>query len=110
MDLIRNRVEQSLGRELAPEEFAEIQIWDRGKRLASVVNYEGWNDVVEMLKGYVEKADRELREIPPWKKEEASVAHAILFAANEVVTTFLRDVQMAIQAERPAALEEAVRR
>lgn len=108
IDLVLHRVEQQLGRGLEPDEVAEIQVWDRGKRLSSIVNFAGWEDVEDMLRSYVTKAEQELKSIPPWEDAKVKTAHAVLFAANEVVSTFLRDVKLAIQMETPASLREAV--
>jgi hypothetical protein len=107
-DLVLNRIEQQLGRGLQPEEIAEIQVWDRGKRLSSLVNYPGWEDVEDMLRGYVTKAEAELKNIPPWERDKVANAHAVVYAANEIVQTFFRDVQLAVQMETPASLREAV--
>jgi hypothetical protein len=114
---VKNPAEQIIaamelsGEPISEEEKNEIELYQKGRALGHMVQFEGWEVITQMLRSYAEGATRQLvTKIPPGSPEVVA-AHAAAHAANEVVNNFFYDVDRAIEASRttPAVLKRAHR-
>jgi hypothetical protein len=111
MELIE-QIENINGKPLEEEDKAEIDLWQKGRDLAHLVNTPGWSVVIEMLQSYVTQNVNSLMNIDPGKKDEVLATHAIMFAAGRIFRLFQEDVTNAITASRktPEVVKQGIRR
>ena len=113
---MRNSAEEMIetlraaGQEFSEEEQADIELYTKGRALAQMVGFEGWQVVLEMLSAYVLGAARALIDIPPGD-ERVSTAHAAASALDDLYHKFLQDIQNAVNhsSQPPDALKRKIR-
>lgn len=108
--LMISRIEGSIGRELTPEEKYEVEIWDRGRTLAQVINTEAYTILMDTLRTYADRATYDLLKLSPGS-EHVKEAHAAAYALNDLVVKFQADVKTAVDNSMvtPAVLKNAAR-
>lgn len=105
-----DRIQGSLGQELSPEDKHEVEMWERGRTLAQVINTEAYTILVDTLKAYADEATSSLLKIPPGD-EHVPEAHAAAYALNDLFVKFQEDVRNAVNSSMttPAVLKRAAR-
>lgn len=98
-DQLIHKLGMQLGESLTEEDQYEIEQHANGRELAHLTTQEGWQIVVNMLRSYSEKATADLLRLAPGDPHVPQ-AHAAAAALTAVVTTFLYDVDQAIQRGR----------
>lgn len=108
--LMVERVQGSLGRQLSEEEKYEIELWDRGRTLAQVINTDAWTITLDTLKSYADNATLDLLKLSPGN-ENVKEAHAVAYALNDLFVKFQEDVNRAVNSSMvtPAVLKNAHR-
>jgi len=94
---------------LSEEQLYEIEMWKRGMELRSIVGTEVWEILLGTLRQYVDKADEELRALPPGHPSVVT-AHAALSALDQGFKLFKEDIEAAVEASKtvPEALRNTV--
>lgn len=87
------------------DEALEIEQWKRGMELRSVVSTDAWQVLKDTLSDYVDKADRELRQMLPGDPN-VPTAHAALSALDQMVKVFVQDVETAASQPVPDVLRQ----
>lgn len=108
--LMVDRIQGSLGHELTPEDKYEVELWERGRTLAQVINTEAYKILVDTLKEYADKAVGALLQIPPGS-ESVPEAHAAAYALTDLCVKFQEDVRNAVNSSMttPAVLKRVAR-
>ena len=112
MSDLTERLESQLNAQLDPEEIGSIELWEKGRYLAGIINTEGWRVVLEMLQSYATKAFDALIETDPSNIDEVRANHAVAFAAHRIYSSFKQDVASAIDTsvKTPDVVKEVLRR
>lgn len=95
-----NQLETLHNRSLEPEEKNEVEIWLKGRALAQVVGFPGWEVAIEMLQSYAEKEIQDLIKTDPAEKEKILSYHAVAFAADGIFRRFTEDTKNFVEASR----------
>lgn len=108
--LMISRIEGSIGRSLTDEEKYEVELWDRGRTLAQVVNTEAYTILVDTLKSYADRATYDLLKLSPGS-EHVKEAHAAAYALNELFVKFQEDINHAVvnSTTTPSVLKNSAR-
>jgi hypothetical protein len=104
--------EISTDKDYSQEDKRDVQLWLKGRALASLVNTDGWDVVKEMLQSYARSALEGLIEIHPAEKDKVSAAHAIAFAVNDLILKLFQDIGTAVENSRttPQSLKEKAKK
>lgn len=100
VDQVTAQIEKAINGNLTDEQHEEIELWIKGRSLATTVSTPGWEVILEMLQSYVAKSIQKLATIDPAKKDEVAAEHAVYYTANQIVRRFVEDVDYAIQYSR----------
>lgn len=108
--LMVERIQGSLGHELSEEDKFEVELWERGRTLAQVINTEAYTILVATLKDYADKAVGALLKIPPGS-EHVPEAHAAAYALSDLYVKFQEDIQNAVNSSMttPAVVKNMAR-
>lgn len=98
-DQLIHKLGMQLGESLTEEDQYEIEQHTNGRELEHLTTQEGWQIVVNMLRSYSDKATADLLRLEPGHPAVPQ-AHAAAAALTAIVTTFLYDVDQAIQRGR----------
>lgn len=90
-------------------QLLQVEQWRRGMQLRTIVGTEAWEILLDTLHSYVEKADDDLRSLPPGHPDVVT-AHAALSALHQGFKLFQEDVNAAVNAAQtvPDALRNTV--
>jgi hypothetical protein len=107
-DNLTAEIEDTLGDQLNEDDRAELDLWEKGRELQSIVNTRGFDILLETLQAYVDKANVSLISMAPGDPDVVA-AHAAVSAANQLVSYFKQDINAAVEASHksPAALKRA---
>lgn len=107
-DVAFSRVEALLNRPLTEEEQAEIDLWNKGKALAQVVNFPGWEVAMATLESFAQDTSETVLDMTPGDPA-VPTAHAAAYAARQIAFKFKQSIQNAIDAshQTPSAMIEA---
>ena len=110
-ELVISQVEQLRGTPLSAEERDEVYLWQKGRALAQLKTFYGWDVVCEMLQEYVSDAARALMKTDPADEKQVKAWHATAYAANNILTNFTTDVDTAIEAAKitPECVKNEIR-
>jgi len=92
-----NQIEAMSG-SVDPAQRDEVELWLKGRALASVVNSNGWDVVLEILQGYASQEVDRLMNTDPGEKDKVFAAHAVAYAASRIYKLFVEDVNNCIRA------------
>lgn len=108
-DQIISSLEQLNG-PVSEEEKAEIDLHQKGRALAQVVNFYGWEVALEMIQSYVTGSVSALVNLAPGDPT-VPTAHAAASAMNDFYIKFVQDVQIAIEAssKTPEVLKRSIK-
>lgn len=111
IDALVSNIEQIHNAPLEEEQVSQIDAWSRGKALAEIQNYPGWDVVRQMLESYYGQAIKDLASTPPESKEAVIARHAHAYAVRKTVTDFFDDVSRLIadSKETPEIVKEPLR-
>jgi hypothetical protein len=100
------------GAELDPEEYSEIDEWNKGRALTQMVVLPGWQVILEMLASYAADSSRRLNATDPKNRDEVLAEHAVTFAATRIYHNFVNDVASAIEKARatPTVIKDGLRK
>lgn len=104
---VATTLEEINSRKLDETEQYDIELWQRGRALAHCVNSQGWEVVIDLLRGYADKEAVRLISIDPGDREAVLAAHAVAYAAGRIYTIFVEDVANLVQ--RSQAVPTVVR-
>jgi hypothetical protein len=101
-------IEETLG-ELNEDDRAELDLWEKGRELQSIVNTRGFEIILDTLQSYVDNANDSLIRLAPGDPAVIT-AHAAVSAASQLVNYFKEDINAAVEASHksPNALKRAV--
>lgn len=99
-DQLISNLEARRGQEFTDEQRGEIELWSKGRALAQIVGFYGWEVAMEMLSQYVVDATERLVATDPGDEKERNAQHAIAHAASKIVRMFREDVLNAINASQ----------
>ena len=104
------RLEALRGTKLTSGEQQSIEDWEKGRKLASTVNSEGWPVAVELLTSYVVKSLEDLASTDPMDKESVLAAHAVTFVSSRLLKIFQQDVNTWVESSRttPKVVKETI--
>lgn len=107
-DMLAQELEETLSDGLTEEDRYELEMWENGRELQSIVNTRGWDIVLATLETYVAKANADLIGMAPGSPDVVT-AHAAVSAANDLVNKFKQDIHAAVEASHrsPKALKKA---
>ena len=102
-------IEQTLGDSLNEGDRAELDLWEKGRELQSIVNTRGYEIILDTLKNYVAQANEALVSLVPGDPGVVT-AHAAVSGASQLVYYFQQDINAAVEASHrsPSALKRAV--
>ena len=105
-DNLTAEIEETLGDQLNEDDRAELDLWEKGRDLQSIVNTRGFDILLETLQTYVDNANANLISLAPGDPNVIT-AHAAVSAANQLVSYFKQDINAAIEASHksPTALK-----
>ena len=103
---------EAVGQTLTDQERYDVELWERGKALANIVNSFGWDVILDTLKGYEDSAVERLKRIDPAKRDDVLAEHAVMYAAARIYADFVNSVDEAIQASQkaPPALKKGIKK
>lgn len=106
-----HELEQLQGAPLEEEDILDLEAYQRGSELRSIVNTPGFEIILNAFKSYEEQAVRLLLSIPPGDKDRVIAAQAAASAIAQVNANFKQDVQTAIEAasQVPQVLKRGLR-
>lgn len=107
-DIALQRIEALLKRPLSEEEAAEIAQFERGRLLAPLVNFPGWEIAMATLESFATDTNETLMSMTPGDPA-VPTAHAAAHAARQVYDKFRRAINDAVDAshQTPSAMIEA---
>jgi hypothetical protein len=107
---IIERLEQIRGNKLSGRELSDVEIWEKGRRLATTVSTEGWPVAVELLESYMIKSLEALASTDPKDTDDVVVNHAVTFVASRLVQIFKQDVANWVESSRvtPTVIKETI--
>lgn len=108
--MMMDRLEEYIGRELTQDERNEIEVWQKGKALAPLTGFYGWEVVMEMLRSYAEDAIQRLIVTDPGDTTNIVGFHAAAYAANKIYHNFATDVKNAIDKKTPEIMRGYVKK
>lgn len=105
-------VEEAQGEPLTQEDYNEIQLWENGKELLSIVSTPGWEIALNTLESFRESATEQLLEVLPGDTDRILAAHAVAFAAASINQNFRNAIQTAVEAAKttPEVLKRGLKR
>jgi hypothetical protein len=108
---LAKQLEAINGRGLEGDEAYDLEMWQKGRSLAHVVNSPGWDVVLEILSSYAEKEAAHCINTDPGDKEAVLAAHAVAFAAGRIYALFVEDCNNLIAASNrvPDVVREGLR-
>jgi hypothetical protein len=74
----------------------ELELYNKGRELRTVVNHPGWNTVIQTLQDYRDKAVQTLVDLPPGDPTVPTV-HAAASALDDQFVKFQQDIEKAIE-------------
>lgn len=107
-DVAITRLEALLKRPLSEEEVMEISQFEKGRVLAQIVHFPGWDVAIATLESFsTDTAETLLNMVPG--DPHVGTAHAAAYAARDVFYKFKQAIQGAIDASStvPAVMVEA---
>jgi len=107
-NMMVDRVESALGRNLTDEEKFEIVLWDKGRTLAPHIQTESWQIILDSIKSYVDDAAEALVIMSPGSTT-LKEAHAVAYALKSFYIKFQEDIFRAVNAPTPSVLKQALR-
>lgn len=96
-DQIISQIEKLRQGELNQDEQDSIWLWTKGRMLAQIVGYPGWECVLEILQSYVTDATRNLLTTDPGKRDDVIASQAVAYAANRIHNNFITDVKNMVE-------------
>jgi hypothetical protein len=108
LDNLIESTESAQGRPLEGHERGQLELWRKGRDIATLVSHPGWSTVLEMLQDYSKSALKQLLETEPGNNEQVVAAQAVAYAVNKLYINFCADVQAAV-AESKAVPEVMAR-
>lgn len=111
IDVAKDRLQELLQRELSPEEAAEILMWERGRKLVNLVQFDGFEIILELLLEYVKEYASDLYDVDPKDKDLAYTKFVASQTAREINRRLNQDLKDAINAsvQTPVVMKEAYR-
>ena len=73
----------------------ELDLYEKGRMLRTIVSTPAWKLVIQALEDYRDKADQDLRDLPPGDPT-VPTAHAAVSALDSVVAHFQQDINHAV--------------
>jgi hypothetical protein len=106
---IVERLEIIRGAKLNSGEQSEVEVWEKGRRLATTVSTEGWPVAIELLETYVVKSVEALASTDPKDQDEVLTNHVISYIASRLLQIFKQDVARWIETSRstPRVIKES---
>ena len=92
------RIEQLRGKELNPEQRAEIDLWQKGKALAQIVGTEGWEIAQDTLNEFPKDLTEQLLSTSPADRDAVLATHAAAYAATMIIRNYRRAILEALEA------------
>lgn len=110
VDQVTAQIENAIQGNLTEEQHDEIELWIKGRSLATTVATPGWEVVLDMLQAYVADSIQRLMAIDPADTNSVLAEQSVAFAANKIVRRLVEDVQNAVEASRrtPEIAKKAV--
>ena len=106
-EYICEQLEGIFNRPLTDEEKFEITLWQKGKALQSLLNFEyGWQVAIDTLKQYPQQLYEDLMETAPGDKDLIAAKHAAAYGSNETYRRFVQDIQAAISTPMPEIVKQ----
>ena len=88
------------GQSLSPDQVAEIELWEKGRALAQVSAFPGYQIILEILQSQPTQAMADLMKIKPGDNDRILAAHAVAYAANEGYINSVNAINAAIEASK----------
>jgi hypothetical protein len=107
---IIGRLEELRGSKLSDKAQSEIESWEKGRKLATTVQTEGWSVAIELLQSYVVKSVEQLVSTDPADNESVNAGHAVSYVASRLLKIFQEDVNAWIELSRrtPEVVKETI--
>jgi hypothetical protein len=107
---IIGRLNDLRGSKISDKDQNEIESWEKGRKLATTVQTEGWPVAIELLQSYVVKSVEQLVATDPADVPSRNANHAISYVASRLLKIFQEDVQSWIELSRrtPTVIKETI--
>jgi hypothetical protein len=107
-DILAAELGETLGDGLTDEDRHELDLWEKGRELQSIVNTRGFEIVLAVLQQYVDLTNQTLIEMSPGDPDVIP-AHAAASALYDLNIKFRQDINAAVEASHrsPNALKKA---
>ena len=107
-DNLAAEIEETLGDQLNEDDRAELDLWENGRELQSIVNTRGFELLLGMLQAYEDGANLQLKLLPPGDPSVIT-AHAAVSALFDLNVKLKQDINAALEASHksPSVLKRA---